>query len=71
VAFRSANFRLQGVGQGAVLLRGYVAELPSLVEAIAAGHLSLATVTAPPCDVEAVWTAQRKDGRRVVLVPAG
>jgi hypothetical protein len=33
--------------------------------------LNVATVTAPLCDVEAVWTAQREDGRRVVLVPAG
>jgi NADPH:quinone reductase-like Zn-dependent oxidoreductase len=68
VALRSANFRLQGNGQGAVSLRGYLAELPSLVEAIAAGHLSVATVTAPLRDVEAVWTAPVAEGQRVVLV---
>jgi NADPH:quinone reductase-like Zn-dependent oxidoreductase len=70
VALRSANFRLQGNGQGAVSLRGYVAELPSLIEAIAAGHLTLATVTAPLSDVETVWNAPVEDGKRVVLVPA-
>jgi NADPH:quinone reductase-like Zn-dependent oxidoreductase len=70
VALRSANFRLQGNGQGAVSLRGYVAELPSLIEAIAAGHLTVATVTAALRDVEAVWTAPVEDGKRVVLVTA-
>jgi hypothetical protein len=69
VALRSANFRLQGNGQGAVSLRGYLAELPSLVEAIAAGQVSVSTVTAPLRDVEAVWTAPVANGQRVVLVP--
>jgi len=70
VALRSANFRLQGNGQGAVSLRGYLAELPSLVDAIATGELSVATVTAPLREVEAVWTAPVAEGQRVVIVPA-
>ena len=68
VALRSCNFRLQGNGQGAVSLRGYLAELPSLVAAITSGHLSVATVTAPLRDVEAVWNAPVAGGHRVVLV---
>ena len=34
VALRSANFRLQGNGQGAVSPRAYLAELPSLIDEI-------------------------------------
>jgi NADPH:quinone reductase-like Zn-dependent oxidoreductase len=35
-ALRSANFRLQGSGQGSVSPRGYLAELPALVDVTAA-----------------------------------
>ena len=38
VALRSANFRLQGNGQGAVSPRAYLAELPALIDEIGAGH---------------------------------
>jgi NADPH:quinone reductase-like Zn-dependent oxidoreductase len=70
VALRSANFRLQGNGQGAVSLRGYVAELPSLVEEIAAGHLKVSTVTVPLRDVEHAWTKPLTAGQRAVIVMA-
>ncbi|MFC5448621.1 hypothetical protein [Paenibacillus aestuarii] len=36
VALRSANFQLLGSGQGSVTAAGYVAELPALVDTIAA-----------------------------------
>jgi NADPH:quinone reductase-like Zn-dependent oxidoreductase len=39
VALRSANFRLQGSGQGSVSPGAYIAELPSLVQEITAGAI--------------------------------
>ncbi|WP_236029323.1 quinone oxidoreductase family protein [Paractinoplanes lichenicola] len=69
VALRSANFRLQGNGQGAVSARAYLAELPALIDEIVAGRLSLRTRTAPLADVERVWVAAEEPGVRTVLVP--
>jgi NADPH:quinone reductase-like Zn-dependent oxidoreductase len=69
VALRSANFRLQGSGQGAVSTAVYLAELPSLVAEIDAGTIAVETVTAPLADVEAVWTRPETPGARTVLVP--
>jgi NADPH:quinone reductase-like Zn-dependent oxidoreductase len=42
VALRSANFRLQGVRQGAVPTADYLAELPSLVSEITSGAIRVA-----------------------------
>ena len=69
VALRSANFRLQGNGQGAVSTRAYVEELPSLVDEIQSGGLGITTRTAPLAEVESVWTAPEVPGVRTVLVP--
>ncbi|MBM2623250.1 zinc-binding alcohol dehydrogenase family protein [Actinoplanes sp. LDG1-06] len=69
VALRSANFRLLGNGQGAVSARAYLAELPSLIDEITAGRLSLKTRTVPLADVEAAWTTPEQPGVRTVLVP--
>jgi NADPH:quinone reductase-like Zn-dependent oxidoreductase len=71
VALRSANFRLQGNGQGAVSLRGYLAELPSLVEEIAAGRLEVRTTAIPLRNVEAAWTEPITTGERAVIVMQG
>ena len=68
-ALRSANFRLQGSGQGSVSPRAYVAELPSLVEEISAGTIAVQTRTVPLADVEQAWTAKEIPGERTVLVP--
>jgi NADPH:quinone reductase-like Zn-dependent oxidoreductase len=68
-ALRSANFRLQGSGQGSVSPRAYVAELPSLVEEISAGTIAVRTRTVPLADVEQAWTAKEIPGERTVLVP--
>ena len=57
VALRSANLRLQGNGQGAVSNEVYLAELPSLVEEIAAGTIRSDVHTVPLADVEATWNA--------------
>jgi len=69
VALRSANFRLQGNGQGAVSPKAYLAELPSLVDEIVAGAIAVKTNTVPLADVEAVWTRPDLPGERTVFVP--
>jgi NADPH:quinone reductase-like Zn-dependent oxidoreductase len=69
VALRSANLRIQGIGQGAVSTQGYLAELPSLIDEIGSGALTIATRIAPLRDVEAVWIEPEVPGVRTVLVP--
>ena len=69
VALRSANFRLQGSGQGAVSTKAYLAELPSLVDEINAGTITVETNTAPLAAVEAIWAQPDVPGRRTVFVP--
>jgi NADPH:quinone reductase-like Zn-dependent oxidoreductase len=69
VALRSANFRLQGNGQGAISPEGYLAELPSLVDEIDAGAISLKPNPKPLADVEAIWAAGDPPGERTVLMP--
>lgn len=69
VALRSANFRLQGNGQGAVSTRAYLAELPSLIEEIDHGGLAVTARPAPLAGVETVWSAPEAPGGRTVFVP--
>jgi NADPH:quinone reductase-like Zn-dependent oxidoreductase len=69
VALRSANFRLQGNGQGAVSTRAYLAELPSLVDEIDAGTITVTARTSPLSEVESIWTTPDVPGIRTVLVP--
>jgi NADPH:quinone reductase-like Zn-dependent oxidoreductase len=69
VALRSANFRLQGAGQGAVSAELYRAELPSLVDEIDAGTIAVKTNTMPLADVEKIWARADEPGKRTVLIP--
>jgi NADPH:quinone reductase-like Zn-dependent oxidoreductase len=69
VALRSANFRLQGNGQGAVSTAAYLAELPSLVCEIDASTIAVKPNTVPLADVEAIWARPDPPGERTVLVP--
>jgi NADPH:quinone reductase-like Zn-dependent oxidoreductase len=69
VALRSANFRLQGNGQGAVSTKAYVAELPSLIDEIDNGGIAVTARAVPLADVETVWTAPELPGVRTVLMP--
>lgn len=68
-AFRSANFRLQGSGQGSVSPRAYVSELPSLVAEIAAGTITVRPNPVPLSEVEQTWAAKEAPGERTVLIP--
>ena len=69
VALRSANFRLQGSGQGSVSGQAYLAELPSLVAEITAGTIAVKATTMPLADVEQIWTRAEVPGERTVLAP--
>jgi NADPH:quinone reductase-like Zn-dependent oxidoreductase len=69
VALRSANFRLQGNGQGAVSTRAYLAELPSLIDEIDNGGLAVTARPIPLADVETAWSTPDTPGVRTVLVP--
>ena len=69
VALRSANLRLQGSGQGAVGPADYLAELPSLIDAISTGAIAVTANTLPLADVEQAWTRTEPPGERTVLVP--
>ena len=69
VVLRSANFRLQGNGQGAVSTRAYLAELPSLIEEIDNGGLAVTARPAPLAEVETVWGPPEVPGERTVFVP--
>ena len=69
VALRSANFRLQGSGQGAVSAQAYLAELPSLVDEIDNGTIEVTANTTPLAQVEQIWTRPDVPGQRTVLVP--
>ena len=68
-ALRSANFRLQGNGQGAVSTRAYLAELPSLIDEIDSGRIAVTATPAPRSEVEAVWSTPDLPGTRTVLIP--
>jgi hypothetical protein len=69
VALRSANLRLQGVGQGSVSGDAYLAEMPSLVEQIAAGSLPVNAQPVPLAEVGKAWTAPEARGARTVFIP--
>jgi NADPH:quinone reductase-like Zn-dependent oxidoreductase len=69
VVLRSANFRLQGNGQGAVSTDAYLAELPSLVDEIDSGAIGVKTNTVPLADVDKAWSRPDVAGERTVLVP--
>ncbi len=69
VALRSANLRIQGMGQGAVSARGYLEELPALIDEIDSGAFQMGVRAVPLRDVEAAWEAGDVAGERVVIVP--
>jgi NADPH:quinone reductase-like Zn-dependent oxidoreductase len=68
VALRSTNLRVLGSGQGSVPVGDIVAELPRLIEELAAGRLTVHPVRVPLADVEAAWTAPEPPGR-IVFIP--
>ncbi|MCU7728667.1 zinc-binding alcohol dehydrogenase family protein [Actinoplanes sp. KI2] len=68
VALRSANFRLQGNGQGAVSAKAYLAELPALIDEIGRGTIAIVPRPTPLSEVETAWAHRDAPGERTVLV---
>lgn len=66
---RAENLNILGSGQGSLTTEGIVAELPSLADEIAAGHLAVSPIPVPLKDVERAWGMAVGPGERVVLVP--
>jgi len=67
-ALRAARLSVLGSGQGSVPTTDIVAELPSLVDAIAGGAFRIDTRAVPLRDASSAW-ADTGSGRRIVLVP--
>jgi hypothetical protein len=67
VALRSANFRLQGNGQGAISTQGYLAELPSLITEINSGSIRIIAREMPLSQIETAWMTADVPGERVVI----
>ena len=68
-ALRSAHLRLIGSGQGSIGGREYLAELPSLVDAIDEGRIDVTARTAQLADIESVWNEPEEPGARTVVIP--
>lgn len=68
-AFRSADFRMLGSGQGSVSNAAILAELPELAALIAGGLFTVNPVRVPLAEVEQAWTATSLAGERVVIIP--
>jgi NADPH:quinone reductase-like Zn-dependent oxidoreductase len=64
---RAANLQIIGSGQGSLTAAGIVAELPSLIEQLAAGTLTVAALPLPLTQVEQAWHTHVEPGQRVVL----
>ncbi|MET7994699.1 hypothetical protein ABZU76_27775 [Amycolatopsis sp. NPDC005232] len=58
-----------GSGQGSLTAAGIVAELPSLLDELAAGTFTTAAKAVPLADVESTWTAPSDPGERIVFTP--
>lgn len=69
VALRSANLRILGNGQGAVSSKGYLAELPSLIDEIDSGTFKIVARPIALQHVESVWNVPDIPGERTVIVP--
>ena len=67
-ALRAARLTVIGSGQGSVGGHEYLAELPALAEAIAAGRIDVDARAVPLADVEQAW-ADTGASHRIVLTP--
>ncbi|WIX77452.1 zinc-binding alcohol dehydrogenase family protein [Amycolatopsis carbonis] len=66
---RAANLRIMGSGQGSLTTAGIVAELPALLDELAAGTFGTAAKAIPLAEVEDTWTAPSDPGERIVFTP--
>ncbi|GAA3719004.1 zinc-binding alcohol dehydrogenase family protein [Streptomyces tremellae] len=68
-ALRAADLRVLGSGQGSVTTAGIVAELPSLIEQLSVGTLTVDARPRPLAEVEKAWKEPVEPGSRTVFVP--
>jgi hypothetical protein len=64
VALRSANFRLQGNGQGVLSTTSYLAGLPSLITEINSGSIRILAREMPLSQVKTAWLTPDAPGER-------
>ncbi|WP_436531838.1 quinone oxidoreductase family protein [Actinoplanes sp. HUAS TT8] len=67
VALRAARLQIIGSGIGSVTSRDFLAELPELAAALAAGTLQVQSRAVPLADIGRHWTTESTD--RLVFVP--
>jgi NADPH:quinone reductase-like Zn-dependent oxidoreductase len=66
-ALRAAHLQIIGSGQGSVATAGFLAELPEIAAAIAAGEIVAEARAVPLAQVTEAWIEQTRE--RIVLVP--
>jgi NADPH:quinone reductase-like Zn-dependent oxidoreductase len=66
---RSSDVHLVGSGIGSTAMRDIAAEIPAVIEHIAAGRILVEPVVRRLSDVERAWNEPVEPGRRLVLVP--
>jgi NADPH:quinone reductase-like Zn-dependent oxidoreductase len=66
---RSSDLHLIGSGLGSTSMRELQAEIPAVIDHIAAGRIWVDPVVRPFAEVERAWTEPVPSGRRVVFVP--
>lgn len=67
-ALRAAALSILGSGQGSVSVRGFLAELPAIADAITSGLLRVDARSVPLQEVERAW-ADATSRERIVIVP--
>jgi NADPH:quinone reductase-like Zn-dependent oxidoreductase len=66
---RSNNLMVRGSGQGALSAAEFLAEIPALIDEIAAGTVTVDAHQVPLSEVEKAWGVPFQDSSRIVLRP--
>lgn len=69
VALRSNNLMVLGSGQGALSAAEFLAEIPALIEELAAGTVTVDPLQVPLEDVEKAWGVAYAPEKRIVFTP--
>lgn len=69
VALRSHNLMILGSGQGAFSAEEFLAEIPALIEELAAGTVTVDALQVPLEDVEKAWGVAYGPEKRIVFTP--
>jgi len=66
---RSNDLHLIGSGLGSAPMQDMAAQLPAVIDHVAAGRISVEPVVRPLAEVEAAWDEPVPTGRRMVFIP--